>query len=310
VILSLADEQGGRAAMVDRTELLEAALDSFAEGVALADRRGRVSLWNCAAEAITGYGSREVAGQSVRAMLDAMVVGGAERWTLRTEEERSSHGSLVHLRHKAGHEVAVMARMVVPRDGLGTRLGFGVVFHSAEGNLALPHGEIGENASLAASQAELEDRLASMHEDFQRSDIPLGVLWVTVDQASGLRRTHGTQAVEAMMEKMEKALACGLKPADEIGRWGDDEFLVLSHEHNAAMLADHAQVLAGMARTTDFRWWGDRISLTVSIGAAQAQLGEALSELLQRSQSAMQESIHAGGNHITATPGRHSCSPS
>src|ERR1700722_18107155 len=79
VILPFADEQGGRAAMVDRTELLEAALDSFAEGVALADREGHVSLWNCAAEAITGYGSREVTGQSVRAMLDAMVVGGAQR---------------------------------------------------------------------------------------------------------------------------------------------------------------------------------------------------------------------------------------
>jgi chemotaxis protein MotA len=29
-------------------------------------------------------------------------------------------------------------------------------------------------------------------------------------------------------------------------------------------------VLAGLARTADFRWWGDRVSLTVSIGAAQA----------------------------------------
>jgi PAS domain S-box-containing protein len=201
VILSIADEQGGRAAMVDRTELLEAALDSFAEAVALADREGRVLLWNCAAEAMTGYGSREVIGQSVRAMLDAMVVGGAQRWMVQTDEARSSQrGSLVHLRHKAGHEIAVMARVVVPRDALGTRIGSGVVFHSAEGNLALPHGEIGENSSLAASQAELEDRLAGMHEDFQRSDTPLGVLWVAVDQASGLRRTHGARAVEAMME--------------------------------------------------------------------------------------------------------------
>ncbi len=293
--------------MVDRTELLEAALDSFAEAVALADREGRVLLWNCAAEAMTGYGSREVTGQSVRAMLDAMVVGGAQRWMVQTEEERSAqHGSLVHLRHKAGHEIAVMARIIVLRDGLGTRIGSGVVFHSAEGNLALPHGEIGENANLSASQAELEDfGLASMHEDFQRSDIPLGVLWVTVDQARGLRRTHGTRAVEAMMEKMERALAGGLKPTDEIGRWGDDEFLVLSHERNATMLAGHAQVLAGMARTADFRWWGDRISLTVSIGAAQARLGEALNQLLERSQSALLESIHAGGNHITATPGRN-----
>ena len=77
-----------------------------------------------------------------------------------------------------------------------------------------------------------------------------------------------------MLEKVERTLASGLKPAEEIGRWGDDEFLVLSHERNAAMLAAHAQTLAGLARTTDFRWWGDRVSLTVSIGAAQAERGE------------------------------------
>ena len=160
------------------------------------------------------------------------------------------------------------------------------------------------------SQTELEDRLASMHEDFLHSDISLGVLWVTVDQARGLRQTHGAKACDAMLEKMERTLAGGMKPAEEIGRWGDDEFLVLSHERNTAMLAAHAQTLAGLARTTEFRWWGDRVSLTVSIGAAQAERGELLAELLERAQTAMFASVRAGGNHITAAQGRPACLPS
>ncbi len=98
-------------------------------------------------------------------------------------------------------------------------------------------------------------------------------------------------------------MSAGLTTAEEIGRWGDDEFLVLSHEPSAAMLAAHAQVLAGMARTTDFRWWGDRISISVSIGAAQAEKGETLARLLERAQSAMQESVHAGGNQSTCAGG-------
>jgi GGDEF domain-containing protein len=75
------------------------------------------------------------------------------------------------------------------------------------------------------------------------------------------------------------------------------------------MLAAHAQTLAGLARTADFRWWGDRISLTVSIGAAQAEPSETLPQLLERAQIAMFKSVHAGGNHITA-PGRQGCLPS
>ena len=30
------------------------------------------------------------------------------------------------------------------------------------------------------------------------------------------------------------------------------------------------KLLAGLARTADFRWWGDRVSLTVSVGVAMA----------------------------------------
>ena len=71
-----------------------------------------------------------------------------------------------------------------------------------------------------------------------------------------------------------------------------------------------SQMLAGLARTADFRWWGDRVSLTVSIGAAQAESAYSLIDLLERAKAAMFSSFHLGGNHITAAPEGHSCSPS
>jgi GGDEF domain-containing protein len=93
-------------------------------------------------------------------------------------------------------------------------------------------------------------------------------------------------------------------------RWGDDEFLVLSFERTPEMLAAHAQTLAGLARTADFHWWGDRISLTVSIGAAQAQRDGSLVDLLDRAKAAMFSSFHAGGNQITSAQGGQECLPS
>lgn len=294
--------------MADRTELLESALDTLVEGLALADQSGCIAFWNRAAETITGYPSGQIVGHRVRELLDAFVVGGTRHWIQQTDTV--GHGSLVHVRHKVGHKVPVIVKILVLRDALGVRIGTGVLFHSAENINALPHGELGEDSAVGQSQTELEDRLAAMHEELLCSETSLGVLWVTVDQACGLRRTHGARAVEAMLEKMERTLASGLKPAEEIGRWGDDEFLVLSHARNSAILAAHAQTLAGLARTTDFRWWGDRVSLTVSIGAAQAERGESLAQFLERAQAAMLTSIHCGGNHISAAQERKKCSPS
>lgn len=297
--------------MSDRTELLEAALDSLPDGVGLAGLEGEVAFWNRAAEAITGHPGAAILGRPVREVLELLVVGGARQWTRQTDAE--SHpdcGSLVHVRHLLGHEVPAMARVLVLRDGLGGRVGAAVVFHPAERLDALPHGDCGESAGVEASQAELEDRLQAEFADIARGQLPFGVLWITVDQGHELRKTHGARACEAMLEIVEHTLANGLRPGEEVGRWGEDEFLVISHERTPEMLAAHAQVLAGLARTADFRWWGDRVSLTVSIGAAQADLAETLAQLLERAKQAMVSSIHAGGNHITPAPGGQACLPS
>jgi PAS domain S-box-containing protein/diguanylate cyclase (GGDEF)-like protein len=293
----------GESAVTERTELLEAALDGLAEGMALADLNGEVAAWNRAAETITGYAAGEIIGHGVRRLLDAMVEGGSQNW-IRKSESAAERGFLVHLRHKVGHQLPVMTRILVLRDALGGRIGTGVVFHPAQTIDALPHQELNEDSYAGRSRIELEERLAGMHDDFVRGESTFGVLWITVDQAPGLRRSHGLRACEAMLEKVERTLASGLKAAEEIGRWGDDDFLVISHERSAAALTAHAQMLAGLTRTTDFRWWGDRVSLTVSIGAAQAERGECLSQLLERAEGTVVASVHAGGNQVTAARGK------
>jgi len=68
----------------------------------------------------------------------------------------------------------------------------------------------------------------------------------------------------------------------------------------------------GLARTADFRWWGDRISISASIGAAQAgdDAKETLAQLLERAHQAMEASNDAGGNRATLAARRQECLPS
>ncbi len=299
--------------MKDRTEILESALDSLPDGIALFGAEGEVLFWNQAAAAISGYAGVDVVGRPAPEALETLMPAGTGSGDpVQGVEAQTGRGSLVRAKHKLGHELQVMTRALLLRDVLGERIGMAVVFHPAESLDALPHGETSENERTAASRAELEERLQNEFEDFARGGVPFGVLWVNVDQAHAMRKTHGTGACEAMLEKVERALAQGLRPAEEVGRWGDDEFLIVSHERSAVMLATHGQALAGLARTADFRWWGDRISLTVSIGAAQASAEdeEGLAQLLERAQRAMEASVHAGGNCVTSAPGRPECLPS
>lgn len=294
--------------MSDRTELLESALYSLPEGVGVFSEADEVVWWNEAAESITGFAGMDLLQRPIPEVLEPLLQNGPKRIEL---VNRTAHGALVRVRHKLGHEVAVMAQALVLRDGLGGRIGTAAVFHPAESLDALPHGETEEDADVAASQADLEDRLRVEFEDFMQGGPPFGVLWIGVDQARELRLTHGAAACHAMLDKVWHALAPGLRPSEVIGRWGDDEFLVIAHERTPEMLAAHAQRLAGLARTADFRWWGDRVSLTVSIGAAQVERGpdETLAQLLERAQNAMEASMREGGNRISSAPGVKTCLP-
>ncbi len=287
--------------MIDRTELLEAALDSRPDGIVLLDGDGEIVFWNRAAEAITGYAGIEVLVHQIPAPLSPLLFDSALLEDLPLGSPAPAGGALVHLRHKLGHGVPAIARRLVLRNGIGERIGIAVAFHPAESLDALPHGEPREDTGENDNRADLEDRLQSEFDDFAGGGPPFGVLWVSVDQDHELRRTHGVAACRAMREKVRRALAQGLRPTEQMGRWGDAEFLVVAHERSTQMLMAHAQTLVGLARIADFRWWGDRVTVTVSIGVAQASRtgAETLLQLLERARQAMETGMRAGGNRVT-----------
>ncbi len=298
--------------MSDRLELLESALDSVPDGLGLLDVDGEVVFWNQAAQGITGYASSDLLGLRMPAGLQSLFVDKLRSEPLRPGPALGeNHRSVAQARHKLGHVVSVILHALVLRNGLGERIGSALLFHPVERQDALPSSEAGEPSAVEGARADLLERLQIQFDDFMRGGAPLGVLRLTVDQARELRKTHGAAACQAMIEKVYYALAHGLRPGEEIGDWGQDGFLVIAHERNAEMLAAHSRILAGLARTADFRWWGDRISLTVSIGAAQVagDAPESLAQLLRRAREAMETSIRQGGNRATTAPAFRSAHP-
>ena len=297
--------------MTDEAELFQAALDSLTDGVAIFGGNGEVLFWNQAAQGITGFTSIELLAHTLVDSLDPLWPATAPDHEPNSESANpDGHRAFLHLRHKRGHPLNVVARVSILRDPTGHRIGASTLFHPAESLDALPHIESGEIA-LEQSRADLEERLQAAFDDYARGGPPFAVIWINVDQAADLRKSHGVGACNSMIEKVRHALAQGLRPSEELGRWDEDEFLIVSQERTANLLLAHAQNLAGLARTADFRWWGDRVSVTVSVGAAQADspVVESLARLLDRARDAMETGSHTGGNCATLAPRRPICSP-
>jgi len=308
----------------NRAEILAAAMSQLEEGIAVLDAASRVLFWNPAAEAITGYLSADLLSRTIPSdayEIDLQHHAAHASHERAGPEKQENNGSterplLVILRHKQGHSLPAMLRRTPLRNALGKRFGTLLRFHPVEEIDTLPHGALDEDESrenrVESSQADMEERLDEAWQEWHTNAVPFGLLWITVDQAAMLRKTHGRDAACAMLGIVERTLLHGLKPTEILGRWGTHEFLVLCHERTPEMLDSHAHRLGSLARTADFRWWGDRVSLTVSIGAAHAAEDESLRSLLLRAQRGMQESTYLGGNHIVskAFKGGRECSQS
>lgn len=320
--------------MSDRAEMLEAALDLMDGGVAILDEHFNVLFWNKAAAALTGYKAEDLMRRPCPTDLyrvdeehrnrigvnvgtckpcdptrTAITLESASAGSFRPsqvvdaeldgKDDSLELPTLVSMSHKLGHSLPGMLRKVPLRNCFGEPTGTALLFYPVEEVDALPHGESGESAGIERSQADMEDRLDAAHHLWIASRMPFGLLWITVDQAQSLRKTHGGEACEAMLRTVEQTLLRQMKPSETIGRWGNNEFLVLAHERTSELLLEHARRLAGLARTADFRWWGDRVGLTVSIGVSYATERESLQSVLNRARQAMQTSTYAGGNRVT-----------
>lgn len=318
--------------MGDRMAMLEATLDLMEEGIAVLDEQSKIVHWNKAAAVLTGYKAQDLicrpcpddlfrvdqqhrdrvvacAEADLKAGLaDGSRVSGLSLIQPLAEQAQSAvpfmeRLTLVSMHHKLGHQVPGMLRKVTLQDLQGAPMGAVLLFYPAEEVDALPRGDSGEAVGIEASQADMEDRLDAAHHQWTTGSMPFGLLWITVDQARSLRKSHGRDACEAMLRSVEDTLLRQMKPMETIGRWGDNEFLVIAHERSSELLTDHARRLAGLARTVDFRWWGDRIGVTLSIGTSHAIEADSLQCLLNRARQAMRASEYTGGNHVTEARG-------
>lgn len=317
--------------------MLEGTLDLMEEGVAILDEHAKIMFWNKTAVLLTGHLANDLicrqcpedlyrineehwnlvgahtdkGGQCEQVRSPVGYRGAVAGYTtgisllenrhLSAEErdEQLQTPTLVWMNHKLGHSVPVMLHKIILRDSQNLRIGAVLKFYPVEVADALPHGEAGEGLDIERSQAEMEDKLDAAYHQWVVNHMPVGLMWITVDQARGLRKTHGRDACESMLRVVEQTLLRNMNPAEIIGRWGRDEFLLLASERKREVLMEHARRLAGLSRTADFRWWGDRIGLTVSIGVSQAFEGETLISLLRRARQAMQTSEYEGGNRVT-----------
>jgi PAS domain S-box-containing protein/diguanylate cyclase (GGDEF)-like protein len=286
-----------------------AILESLPTGVYLVDRDRRIVFWNDGCERITGHFRHEVigrcCGQNLLMHCDARIddMCGAAcplQATMHDGRPREAH---VFLRHRNGQRVPVLVRAVPIRDEKGTVIGACESFDERPFSLPAaplvhigePYGFPDEVTGLVGRPAILE-RLQIELEKLQSSCPPFGVLCLGIDHPDRLRAADGSIGMNQVLYATAQTLAANVGPGNLAGRWSDWKFIVILRGCTADNLLESANFLKRLAGLEAVPWWGDSLSVTLSVGGSLARPEDTGESLVERAEKALDQSMQIEGN--------------
>lgn len=101
-----------------------------------------------------------------------------------------------------------------------------------------------------------------------------------------------------MIRVAGQTLENSLRPTDFLGRWMENEFLALLLECSAEEVTRVGERLRKMVNQCKVEWWGDKLQLTVSMGATSARTADTAEAMLLRALDGLREGVKQGGNRL------------
>ena len=132
---------------------------------------------------------------------------------------------------------------------------------------------------------------------------PLSLLMIDIDFFKKINDQYGHPAGDAVLQEMGKLLQGLFRKTDLPARYGGEEFAVVLPETPAVAAQALAEKLREQAEKKIFAPQGERISLTISIGAATVETGiqsQNLTEeeLILAADQALYRAKHTGRNRV------------
>src|SRR5579863_317915 len=287
-------------------EICRNILESLPTGVCVIDLQKKIVFWSDGAERITGHLRHEVLGHSCigEALLHCDQPGCefcAEECPL-ARAIKTSHPAEAtgFLHHKAGHEVPVGIRAVPIHNERGSIIGAVETFENLQSGPS-PDGQdatrqmpdFTDAVTGVASRARMLSHLREAMIRFTKVQVPFAVLLFQVEGLTHFRASLGAEAASSLLRVVARTLANNLWMMDFVGRWSEDQFLVVLGSCPEQALGRVRERVRRSLAGEGIEWWGERRSLPVSIGEAAVQADDSVEMVLERAKQSL-EAASAG----------------
>jgi two-component system cell cycle response regulator len=131
-----------------------------------------------------------------------------------------------------------------------------------------------------------------------RHNRELALLMVDIDHFKDVNDTYGHLAGDSVLRDLAGIMAKRLRPDDELGRYGGEEFAAILPETSLGGALKIAEDLRGLVEQHRFIVEGEQIRVTVSIGAAALKQGMDAKAFFRAADEMLYKAKNGGRNRV------------
>jgi len=293
-------------------ELLYVVLDQVEEGVYFVDPERRITLWNRAAERITGWPAEAVVG---RRCADGILRHCTENGTILCQTDcpllavmgdGASRSARAFMLRRDGARIPVNLRAAAMRDAAGVVNGCIEVFSDDAPRLAsleeiqqLRNEAMKDPLTGLPNRRFLLDRLPRVFDEARQQAVPVGVIFIDLDHFKQINDHYGHEMGDEVLRVAAATLRSNLREFDVVARWGGEEFVVIAPDLDANKLRLFAERLRALLERCEIGRPAFDIRVTASMGITLAGATESWTEVAGRADQLMYESKKDGRNRVT-----------
>lgn len=291
--------------------IYRAMLDSLFVGVCVVDLEERILYWNAGAMRLTGFSEGDVLGAVHGARLAARTdLRGATQpsgpWPVTaTVADGVTRTEKLFMHHQAGHWVALQVIAQALQDDEGALVGVLETFYNIGPELTA--NAEAERLKLLSMKCPLlgignrrygELMLQAKFEEARRVGLQVGLLFMDIDHFKQINDTYGHDAGDQVLRALADTLAVSMRAGDVLVRWGGEEFVAILPDISQEQLEQFAERLRGRIAACRIGVGEQNLSVTISIGAIVAELGQTVEAALALADSALYQCKAQGRNRV------------
>jgi len=145
------------------------------------------------------------------------------------------------------------------------------------------------------NRIKLDLTIESEMERASRYNTRFGIVIIDIDYFKDVNDTHGHQVGDKVLREFADILKANTRKTDVVGRWGGEEFIIISPEANLQEMCTLSEILREKIDTNIFSVINHK---TASFGVATFGQNETAEELINRADEALYKAKENGRNRV------------